>query len=697
MTSQTSPSAPAENPLLSPWSGPYGGTPPFGAVKVEHFAPAFEAAMAEALYEVRRVAFDPSPPTFQNTLAPLERAGRTLDRLNRVFDLYAALLSTPEFQAVEREMAPRRVAFEDQIRQDAKLFSRIAAVYRSRETSSLTPEQARLCWLYHQQFVRAGAQLDPAAKSRVTELNQRLATLETAFAQNLLADEDGKTLVLEQGDLAGLPGSVREAARAAAIESGHPGKWAVQNTRSSVEPFLTYSSRRDLREKVLQSFIRRGDNGDTHDNNRVLCEILKLRAERALLLGHETHAHFRLEDQMARTPERALALMEAVWPAAVARAHEEVAEMQALAEKEGVRLTLEPWDYRYYAEKVRKARYDLDQNEVKPYLQLERLRDGMFFVAARLFDLHFHPAQGVEGYHPDARPYEVLDGAGTLVGLWFFDPYARTGKRSGAWMESYRDQERFDGEVPTIVSNNANFVKGPPGAPVLLSWEDATTLFHEFGHALHGLCSSVEYPSLSGTEVARDYVEFPSQLLERWLLSKEVLGRFALHFETGKPIPEELVDRITRASKFNQGFGTVEYLAAALLDMKLHLLGGAEVDPAAFERNTLEALGMPREIVLRHRLPQFAHVFASEGYSAGYYSYLWADTLAADGFEAFTEKGGPFDAEVATRLKHQVLSTGNTLDPMEAYRAFRGHEPGIEALMRWRGFPVRQGRSPAPP
>jgi peptidyl-dipeptidase Dcp len=656
---------------------------------VEHFAPAFEAAMAENLAEVERIADDPAPPGFENTLSALERSGRTLERVSRVFELHAALLSTPAFQAVEREMAPKLAAFRDRIHQNAKLFARIDAVYQARPGTPLTREQERLAWLYHDRFVRAGARLPAAAKARVAEINQRLATLETAFGQNLLADEDGYQLLLESKDLAGLPPSVRAAAAAAAEQGGHPGKWLVLNTRSSVEPFLTYSQRRDLREKVFLSFVKRGDNGDAHDNKATIVEILKLRAERARLLGYPTHAHWRVEDQMARTPERAMELMEAVWPAAVARAHEEVAEMQAIADKEPAHVTIAPWDYRYYAEKVRKSRYDLDENQVKPYLQLEKLREGMFWVAGRLFDLHFSPAQGVPTYHPDARAYEVRDGAGKLVGLWFFDPYARPGKRSGAWMEAYRDQERFDGEVPTIVSNNANFVRGSPGQPVLLSWDDAVTLFHEFGHALHGLSSSVEYPSLSGTEVARDYVEFPSQLLERWLLTREVLSRFALHYETGKPIPEALVERIARSFRFNQGFQTVEYLSAALLDMKLHLLGGADVDPAAFERDTLSALGMPREIVMRHRLPQFAHVFSSDGYSAGYYAYLWADTLAADGFEAFTEAGGPFDPGVAARLKEHVFSVGNTVDPAEAYRAFRGHDPGIEALMRWRGFPTR--------
>ncbi len=408
-----------------------------------------------------------------------------------------------------------------------------------------------------------------------------------------------------------------------------------------MEPFLTYSDRRDLREKVWRTYYSRGDNGDAHDNNAIITEILKLRAERAKLLGYPTHAHWRLENAMAKTPERAMALMEAVWTPAVARVHEEVADMQAIADKEGAKITIAPWDYRYYAEKVRKDKYDLDQNEVKPYLQLEKLREAMFWVAGELYGFQFTPVTDVPVYHPDVRVWKVSDPAGAHVGLWYFDPYARPGKRSGAWMNAYRSQERFDGAVTTIVSNNANFVKGKPGEPILVSWDDASTLFHEFGHALHGLNSSVTYPSLSGTAVARDFVEFPSQLNEHWLETPEVLNRFALHYQTGKPMPKELVDKIERSSKFNQGFDTVEYLASALVDMKLHLAGDQTIDPRAFERDTLKALGMPSEIVMRHRTPQFSHVFSGDGYSAGYYSYLWSDTLTADAFEAFTRGGRP--------------------------------------------------------
>jgi peptidyl-dipeptidase Dcp len=681
------PEAPVKNPLLLPWTGPYAGVPPLDRVRVADIGPALEAAMAEALAEVDAIAADPAPPTFANTLAPFERVARAFERPLTVFGIWSSAMSTPEFQQVERDLAPKLAAFQDRITQNEKLFARIAAVYEARETAGLSPEQQRLAWLHYTNFARAGAKLDAAAKKRVAEINERLAALFTGFTQNLLAEEEGYTLFLErEADLAGLPADVRASMAAAAEAKGQQGKWAVTNTRSSVEPFLSFSERRDLREQVWRAFVSRGEHGDARDNKAAIAEILKLRAERAALLGYPTHAHWRVEDQMAKTPDRAMELMEAVWPAAVARVREEVADMQAVADREGAKIVIEPWDYRFYAEKVRKAKYDLDENEVKPYLQLEKLREAMFEVAARLFDLHFRPAKGVPVYHPDVRVWEVRDGKGRHVGLWYFDPYARDGKRSGAWMNAYRNQERLDGAVPTIVSNNANFVKGKPGEPVLVSWTDATTLFHEFGHAVHGLLSDVTYPSLSGTNVARDYVEFPSQILERWLETPEVLSRYARHVKTGKPLPKALLAKIQRASTFNEGFETVEYLSAAIVDMKMHLAGGAAIDAAGFERDTLAALGMPREIVMRHRPTQFAHVFSGDGYSAGYYSYLWADTISADAYEAFLEAKGPYDARVAARLK-KLLSAGNSVDPADAYRAFRGREPGIGALMRKRGFP----------
>jgi len=688
----TASAAASQNPLLAAWTGPHGGVPPFDRVRVEHFRPALEASMAENLAEVRRIAANPAPATFDNTIAALERAGRTLDRVSTAYGVWSSTMNTPEFQVVEREMAPKLAAFSDQITQNEDLFRRIEAVYGSPEKARLTPEQQRLAWLYHNNFVRSGARLDATAKARLSAINQRLAGLFTSFSQNVLADENDQILTLRgEAELAGLPQSLRDAAAAEAASRKMPGAWVISNTRSSIDPFLTYSDRRELRERAWRMFVNRGDTPGARDNNAIIREILQLRAERARLLGHATHAHWRLENTMAKTPERAVELMEAVWTPAVKRVREEVADMQALATRERANIKIEPWDYRYYSEKVRKERYDLDQNEVKPYLQLERLREGMFWVAGELFGFAFTPVTNVPVNHPDVRVWEVKDRAtGRHVGLWYFDPYARPGKRSGAWMNAYRNQERFDGEVTTIVSNNSNFVKGQPGEPVLISWDDARTLFHEFGHALHGLSSNVSYPALSGTSVARDYVEFPSQLLEHWLSTPQVLQRFAVHYQTGRPIPQALVDRIERASRFNQGFATVEYLSSALVDMKLHLAGAREIDADAFERQSLAELGMPAEIVMRHRTPHFTHVFASDGYSAGYYSYLWSDVLTADAAEAFTEAGGFYDPAVAKRLRDFVFSVGNTVDPADAYRSFRGRDPSIEALMRKRGFKGRE-------
>lgn len=676
------------NPLLRKWEGPYGGVPPFDRVQVALFKPALEAAMAEQLSEIDQIAKDSAAPNFQNTIAAMETSGSTLDRVTTLYGVWSSTMSGPEFQVVQREMAPKLAAFSDQITQNEGLFKRIEAVYNSPGKRRLTREQKRLTWLYYTNFVRAGARVKPDAKARLSQINQELAGLFTRFSQNVLAEETDQFIVLNsEAELAGLPQSVRDAAASAAASKKKTGAWVIMNTRSSVDPFLTYSDRRDLREKAWRMFINRGDNGDEHDNNKIITQILQLRAERAKLLGYPTHAHWRVENSMAKTPARTMELMEAVWKPSVARVHEEVADMQALAAKEGSAIKIEPWDYRFYAEKVRKAKYDLDQNEVKPYLQLEKLREGIFWVAGELFNFKFTPARNVPVAHPDVRVWEVTDKTTKKhVGLWYFDPYARAGKRSGAWMNAYRTQERMNGEITTIVSNNSNFGKGKPGEPLLISWDDATTMFHEFGHALHGLNSNVKYPTLSGTAVARDYVEFPSQLLEHWLSTPQVLQRFAVHYQTGQPIPQALVDRIKKSATFNQGFITVEYLAAALVDMKLHLAGDTKIDADAFERETLAQMGMPNEIVMRHRTPQFMHVFSSDAYSAGYYSYLWSDVLTADAYGAFVEARGPYDRTVAARLRKYIFSVGNTIDPADGYRAFRGRDPKVEALMKKRGF-----------
>ena len=678
------------NPLTAPWTGPYGGVPAFDKVKVADFTPALETAMAEELKEIDAITANPAAPTFDNTIAALEREGRMINRVDTFYGVWSSTLSTPEMREIEQAMEPKLAAHGDKILQNAALFKRIEAVYEAREADGLTPEQKRLTWLHWNQFVRAGAKLSPEAKVRVGAINEELAGHFTSFSQNLLADESDYVLYLTgEDELAGLPADVKAAAAAAAEARDHKGQWAILNTRSSMDPFLTYSDRRDLREKVWRTYYSRGDNGDAHDNNAIIQKILKLRAERAKLLGYPTHAHWRLENTMAKTPEAAMELMTRVWPSAIARVQEEVAEMQAIADKEKANIKIAPWDYRYYAEKVRAARYDLDMNQVKPYMQLEKLREGMFWAAGQVYGFQFVQITNVPVAHPDIRVWEVKDRDGGHVGLWYFDPYARAGKRSGAWMNAYRTQETFDGKVTTIVSNNSNFVKGAPGEPVLISWDDAETMFHEFGHAIHGLNSKVAYPSLSGTRVFRDYVEFPSQVNEHWLPTPQVLNQFALHHETGKPIPAELVAKIEKAHTFRQGFDVTEYLASALIDMKLHLAGDADIDPDAFEREELAKLGMPEELPMRHRTPQFGHIFSSDGYSAGYYSYLWSEVLALDAVEAFDEApGGMYDKDVAKRLHDHVMSVGNTIDPAEGYRAFRGRDPDVKAYLRDKGFPT---------
>ncbi|MEO5989942.1 MAG: M3 family metallopeptidase [Candidatus Eisenbacteria bacterium] len=673
--------------MLTPWTGPFGGVPAWTGVKVDEFSRAFEIAMNEQRAEIRAIAENPEPANFENTIAAMERAGKSQDRLGAYFGVHSSVLNTGAMPDVQRKLAPVFSAFADEITQNTKLFKRIETVYKAREKSGLTPEQQRLTWVRYTRSVRAGASLDAEKKTRLTALNQRLATLYNSFSQNVLEDETNHfTTIDDAKGLAGLPEDLRAAAARAAKARGQEGKWVIDNTRSSMEPFLTYGADRALRQKVWTTYFNRGDNGDSTDNNANVTEILKLRFERANLLGYASHAHWRLEPQMAGKPERAVELMESVWTPAVAQVKKDVAAMQAIADREGGKVTIEPWDYRYYAEKLRKEQYDLDFNEVKPYLQLDKLREGMFWAAGRLYGLQFKRLPGLAVYHPDVTVYEVTDSKGKHVGLWYFDPYARAGKRSGAWMSAYRGQNRLDAPVSTIVSNNSNFVKGAAGAPVLISWEDAETMFHEFGHALHGLSSDVKYPTLGGTSVARDFVEFPSQINEHWLPTPEVLNRFALHHQTGKPMPPELLEKIIRAKTFNEGFKTMEYLASAMIDMRLHLAGAGPIDPDRFEREELARLGLPREIVMRHRTPQFTHVFAGDGYSAGYYSYLWADALTADAWEAFEEGKGPWDTAVAKRFRDTILSKGNTMDQAEEFRAFRGRDVRTDALMRKRGF-----------
>jgi peptidyl-dipeptidase Dcp len=674
--------------LLAPWTGPHGGMPPFDAVRVEALGPALRAGMELERAEITAITGASAAPSFENTIVALENAGRPLRRVRAVFNTFIGTMNEGPMRALESEMVPALAGFGDEIVQNAALFARVKAVYDARPHTGLTPEQQRLATVLYERFARQGAALDDARKVRLADINQQLARLSTTFSQNMLADEEGCTLFLERPeDLAGLPDSVCASARRAAAEKGRADEWAITNTRSSMEPFLTYATRRDLREKAWRLWVMRGDNPGPHDNKPVITAIMRLRAEKAALLGFPSYAHWSIADTMAKTPEAAMALMLRVWPAAVARARHEVADMQAVVDAERGGFAIAPWDYRYYAEKVRKATYDLDQDEVRGYLQLEKIREAMFWAAGRLYGLDFVLVPDAPVYHADVRVYEVRRGA-EHAGLWYFDPYARSGKRSGAWMNSYRTQEGLGGETP-IVSNNTNFIPGAPGTPILISWRDALTMFHEFGHALHGLHSNVTYPSLAGTSVARDFVEFPSQINEHWLPTPEVLERFALHHETGTPIPAELIAKIERARTFNEGFATTETLSAAIYDMRLHLeASGRTIDPAAFESATMAEMGMPAEIVMRHRPTQFAHIFAGDTYAAGYYSYLWSDALTADAFEAFTDAGGPYDSAVARRLYESVMSVGNTMSPDEAFRRFRGRDVDTAALMRDRGFPA---------
>jgi peptidyl-dipeptidase Dcp len=685
--------APETNTLLAEWTGPYNGVPAFDKMDIAEARSAMEAGMAANLAELDEIAGNPEAATFENTILAMEKSGELLNRVYAYWGIWSSNLSTPEFRVIEQEMAPRLADFRSKISQNDKLFARVRAVYEGEQFKTLQPEQQRLVWLVYDSFASYGATLQGEARERYAEINQRLAELQTPFSNNVLADEEAYVTYLDENQLGGLPESIRAAAAAAATERNKAGLWAITNTRSSMDPFLTYSDDRGLRESIWRTYYRRGNNGDENDNNAIIAEILKLRDERVALLGYDNYAQWQLQNRMAKTPEAAMALMEAVWPAAIARVREEVADMQAIADAEQADITIEPWDYRYYAEKVRKARYDLDSDEVKQYLQLGKLREAMFFVAGELFNFNFTPvpAGSVPVFHPDVKVWEVTDrDSGAHVGLWYLDPFARTGKRSGAWATSYRSHETFNGKKTVLSSNNSNFVKGAPGEAVLISWDDAETYFHEFGHALHYLSSRVAYPTLNSG--VRDYTEFQSQLLERWLTTDRVINQFLVHYQTGEPMPADLVAKIKNAATFNQGFKTTEYLASALMDMKYHTTDPANIDPQAFERETLAALDMPGEMVMRHRSTQFGHIFSGEGYSAGYYGYMWAEVLTSDAAEAFAEApGGFYDKDVAKKLVDKLFSVRNSVDPAEAYRAFRGRDAKIDALLRDRDFPVPAG------
>ncbi len=677
----------AMNRLLEPWRGPHGGVPPFNDVDVAQFEAALDEGMALQLAEVDAIGAATSPATFENTYAALERAGQPLSRALTLFFVWSSSRSTPEFRALEEKVSPTLAAFRDRITQHAGLFAKLKAVHDAKP--ALTPEQQRLMEVTYTQFVRQGAALDDDKKAALSKLNQQLATLFTRFAQNQLADEEEKFLTIERAeDLGGLSQEEVSAAATEAKARGLDGKWVIANTRSSMEPFLTSSTHRALREAGWKLWVKRGDFGDAHDNNALASDILVLRAQKAKLLGAETFAHWQLGDMMAKTPSTAMALMESVWKPALAQFKRDVEACQAIVDAEGGGFTLQPWDYRHYAEKLRRAKYDLDLGQLKPFLQLEKLREAMFDVALALYGLTFTRVEGLPTFHAEVQVYEVKRGA-THVGYWYFDAYQRPGKQSGAWMSAYRDQHRVDGDVTTLVSNNSNFVKPGPGEPTTLSWDDARTMFHEFGHALHGLNSAVTYPSLSGTNTTRDFVELPSQFHENYLPTKRVLQR--LTNAQGQTIPAELLERMEKARTFNQGFATAEAQLSALLDMKLHLAGEARLDVKAFEARVCEELQVPPQLVPRHRPPHFGHIFSGDGYAAAYYSYIWAEVLEADVFAAFKEAGDAYDAKTAERLRATIMAVGNTVDPAVAFRNFRGRDPDANALLSSKGFTATSG------
>ena len=678
---------PADNPFSRVWETPFG-LPPFAEITPEHIRTAFPAALERHKAEIAAIVAERAAPDFANTIEALERAGRGLNRLGGVFYNLAGADTNEALQAIEREISPLMSRHWSAIMMDAALFARVDAVFAQKEALGLSSEQARLLERTHRGFVRSGAQLDAAGKARLAAIGERLAALGTSFGQNLLKDEAEYALLIEdEADLDGLPPFVVAAMARAAADRGHEGKHAVTLSRSVIEPFLTFSPRRSLREEAFTAWSKRGENGGATDNRAIVAEMVALRAEKAKLLGFPTFAHFKLDDSMAKTPERVRELLELVWTPAKARAAQEAADLAKLAASEGENGPIRPSDWRYYSEKVRQKTYALDEAVLKPYLQLDRIIAAAFDVAGQLFGLDFEEKTGLAGYHPDVRVFEVKERDGRHIGLFLGDYFARASKRSGAWMSSYRGQRNFDGEVRPIIVNVCNFAKPADGQPALLSIDDARTLFHEFGHALHGLLSDVTYGSLAGTSVSRDFVELPSQLYEHWFLTDEVMQRYCLHARTGEPIPAELIAKIKRAQTFNQGFATVEYTSSALVDLAFHSLEPpAAVDPLAFEAAELARIGMPPQITMRHRTPHFSHVFSGDGYSAGYYSYLWSEVMDADAFNAFLESGDVFSHEVAEKLKRFIYSAGDTRDPAEAYTLFRGRLPTPDALLEKRGL-----------
>jgi peptidyl-dipeptidase Dcp len=675
-----------DNPLLTAWTTPFE-TPPFEQIAPEHFLPAFERAFADHAAEIAAITHDPAAPDFDNTITALERSARLLSKVAAVFYDLVSAHSSPALLEIDKEVSLRMARHWNPILMNAVLFGRIAALYHDRASLRLTGEQLRLLERTYTRFHRSGAGLDEAAKKRMAEINERLAHLGTAFSHHLLADEQDWFMELGDNDLDGLPDSFVAAAKAAAEERGLPGKAIVTTSRSSMEPFLKSSARRDLREKAYKAFVARGDNGNANDNNDTIVEILALREESAKLLGYPTFAAYRLEDSMAKTPEAVRGLLERVWKPARARALADRDALQALVAEQGGNFALAPWDWRYYAEKLRQRRANFDDAAIKPYLTLDNMIAAAFDCATKLFGVTFSERKDIPVWHADVRVWEVKDASGKHKALFYGDYFARPSKRSGAWMTSLRDQQKLDGEVAPLVINVCNFAKGAEGQLSLLSPDDARTLFHEFGHGLHGMLSDVTYPSLSGTSVFTDFVELPSQLYEHWQEQPQVLRQFARHYQTGEPLPDDLLKRFLAARKFNQGFATVEFVSSALIDLEFHTQpAAASRDVRAFEKKELEKIGMPAEISLRHRPQQFGHIFSGDHYASGYYSYMWSEVMDADAFGAFEEAGDIFDAATARRLHDDIYSSGGSRDPEAAYVAFRGREPEPDALLRRRGL-----------
>jgi peptidyl-dipeptidase Dcp len=674
------------NSLLQTWTGPYDGVPPWDKVKVSDFPSAFQAVMDNVKFQVNVIRDNPAPATFENFTLAMELASKSADELFSIWGVHSSNLSNEKIRDIQGEWMPKVSAFFDQLTLDPKLLAKTKAVYDGRIAAGLNAQQLRLVERNYEQLVRNGALLDGAEKEKLIALNTELSKAFNEFSNKVLADEETYIYLTNKADLAGLPDSFIASIKAAAESQGKDG-WALKNTRSVMQPILQNSTRRDLRETVYNAYINRGDNGDKNDTNATIAKILKLRADRAKVLGFKTHAHYRMADTMAKEPEAAMELMMKVWPAAIGRVAEEVADMQQVADAENANITIAPWDYRYYSEKVRKIKYDLDEAEIKPYFKLDNMVDAMFDAAGKLYGMEFKDNTGtVPVFDPEVRTFEVKRGD-KIIGLFYLDNFAREGKRSGAWMTTYRSQYDLGGDNRYVLaSNNNNFVKGGEGQPTLISLDDATTLFHEFGHALHFLNYDITYPGLAGTP--RDFVEYPSQVNENWLLTRYILDTYAKHAETGKPMPQKLVDKINKSKTFNEGFSTVEYLSSAIVDMMLHNREEPVTDPDAFERETLAKIGMPKEVVMRHRLPQFNHLFSSDAYSAGYYSYLWSETMDADTWAAFEETGDVWDKDTAERFRSIIMATGNETDRKDAYRKFRGRDPQVKYILKKRGFPV---------